>query len=934
MRTLNTLSKPVASLLLILFSAGVLVSCGSGASDVELVESAKDYMAKNQVRATAIELKNALQLNPKNAEARYLLAKVNLEAGDMPAAEKGFQRALEFGWDEEASTLGLLRAMIAQNKYKEVLARQAETAAWTDSGRANYLALEALASVGVGDQPTAKSKYLSAEKIDPLAYDVLKVAIFLQATEGRVEDAEVTLSKALELYPDNFEFMLMKASFASLNNKEDEAIAIYERIIDSAPNDYLTVNAKKAHLGVLRLATQKGYFDKVEKSREAFETAKIDEPEVNYYLALAAFLQQQYDQAEEYLQKVLKISSSHGPTLLLSGTVSFAKKDFEKAAYYLSKYVFYDPENTKARKLLGRAYLSLGQNEDARREFKLSLDEKNTDDPELVALIGLSEISVGEIQTGISDLEKALEMASDNEALKLQLAKAYVADGETDKAIKLLDEILLTHEDKLQIKKIKVLAYLRGNNRAMAMVTAQQMLTESPDDPDVLFLIGTVQLVENDINSAREYFERALRADPEHIGSAMNLARIDEQRGEFALAEKHYLSVLDIKPDNVVVMNSLARISVQQGDEEAQIEWLEKARQADSKELYARIALLDIYLAKEDVAESEKLISELERAHAENPALWLAKGRLLMAQKRRTQAEAAFSEYIQTSPDSDVGYYFQAKNQLALGNNKAAIASSRKAYSLKQDALRNVILLAEVELSAGNYDRVMKLAEEIIKEAPDSAIGYVFKGDSQQAAGNYKQALDSFNKAWVNTENRDIALRRFKVTLKLSGVEAAAPILTGWLEKQPGDEGVMLELATAYFIDNQNEKAVIYYEKVLASLPDNITALNNLAWIYGLENNPRALELAEKAYTLQPELPSIQDTYGWILLKNDKLSEALTMLKQAADKLPGVPEVQYHYAKALYMSGDKAAAKKILKPLIASGKDFDGRIDAEKIVLP
>jgi len=931
MRTLNTLSKPVASLLLI-FTLGVLASCGPGASDVELVESAKGYMADNQIRATAIELKNALQINPNNAEARYLLAKVNLQAGDMPAAETGFQRALELGWDEEASTLGLLRAKIAQRKYQEVLTQKAGTAGWSDPGRANYLALSALASVGESDLTGAKSKYLSAQKIDPAAYDVLKIAIFLQVTEGRVKEAEVTLNKALELFPNNFEFMLMKANFASLNNKDDEAIVIYERIIDSAPKDYMTVDTKKANLGVLKLAAQKGDFERVEKSRKAFEAANIDEPEVNYYLALAAFLQQQYDQAEEYLQKILKISSSHGPTLLLSGTVSFEKKDYEKAAYYLSKYVFYDPENTKARKLLGRAYLSLGQNEDARREFKFSLDE-NKDDPELIALIGLSEISVGQMQAGISELEKALQMAGDNDPLKLQLAKAYIADGETDKAIKLLDEILLTHEDKLQIKKIKVLAYLRGNNSALAMFTAQQMLTESPEDPDVLFLLGTVQLVENDIDSAHGYFERALKVNPEHIGSQMNLARIEEKRGEFDSAKKHYLSVLDKQPDNAVVMNSLARISIQQNDIEGQVEWLERVRQTDSKELYARIALLDIYLKKENFAESEKLISELEQAHADNPAFWTAKGRLLIAQKRHSQAEAVITGYIRARPDSDVGYYLQAKNQRALGDKKAALASSRKAYSLKPDALRNVVLLAETELSAGNHDRVIQLAAEIIKAAPDSAIGYVLKGDSLLATADQEQALASFNKAWARTQNRDIALRRFEVMRKLSGMEAAAPILLDWLEKEPGDEGVMLELATAYYIDKQNDKAAAYYEKVLASLPDNITALNNLAWIYGLENNPRALTLAEEAYTLQPELASVQDTYGWILLKNNKLSEAVSILKQAAGNLPEVPEVQYHYAKALYLSGDKAAARKILKPLVVSGKVFDGRADAENMLL-
>ena len=89
------------------------------------------------------------------------------------------------------------------------------------------------------------------------------------------------------------------------------------------------------------------------------------------------------------------------------------------------------------------------------------------------------------------------------------------------------------------------------------------------------------------------------------------------------------------------------------------------------------------------------------------------------------------------------------------------------------------------------------------------------------------------------------------------------------------------------------------------------------------------LASAEKAYALQPDSPSIMDTYGWILLENNKTSEAHTMLKQAADMLPDVPELQYHYAKVLFRTGDTTAANRILKPLIATGKAFDGRIDAE-----
>lgn len=930
MRIINRLSRHSAAALLVI-AAGALIACGSGASDKELIESAKSYMAEKQVSEATIELKNALQTNPKNAEARYLLGEISLQIGNLASAEKEYQRALEMGWNAEAALIGKMRAMNAQRKYKEVLEISNATNDWPDTAQANLLALKAIAYVGEGDLVKAKNIYLSAQALDENAFDVLKVTILLQLAEKQLKDAEASMSQAQKLFPENSELMLMSANLAILNGQNEEAIRIFEQIIKLGPGKAMTLNTKRAHLGILKLAVLEKDFDRVKKSRDAFVASNINDPEVNYYLALAAFEEKNFGQAEAYLQKILQISSGHGPTLLLSGSVSYAKRDFEKAAYYLSKYVANYPENNKARKLLGRVYLALGQNEEAQAEFNVVLKE-NADDAELIALVGLSEISGGQVQSGIAGLEKALDMVPDSSSLKLQLAKAYITDGQTDKAIKQLDEILQTDANNDQIKTIKVLAYLQSQDIEMAMNTARQMLAKSPDRPDVLSLMGSIQLAARDTAAARKYFNQALNINADHISSEMNLARLDEQQGDIASAKKRYLSILDKEPESIAVMTSLARLAAQQGDTGNQVKWLEAARQADKKELSSRVELVEIYLKQGNIADAEILIRELEEVHSNTPAVLVVKGQLLMAQKRFTQAETIISDIINARPELDIGYYLQAQNQLALGNKKAALDNLRKSYSLKPDALRNVILLASVEQSAGNYNRAMELGGEVISTAPDSAVGYVIKGDAILAMKKYQQALVNFDKAWAITKSRDIALRRFKVTHRLSSATEAAPILTSWLEQQPDDVGLLLALATAYFIDKQNKKAGVYFEKVLVLQADNIVALNNLAWLYGLENNPRALVLAKKAYTLQPESPSIIDTYGWILLKNNKTSEALTMLKQAADKLPDIPEVQYHYAKALFKTGDTAAANRILKPLIESGKAFDGRIDAEKML--
>ena len=926
MAGLDQLTRHAATAFLLMI-AGFLFACSTGASDEELIASAKSYMAEDKLREAAIQLKNVLQSDSRNAEARYLMGQINMQIGNLPSAEKEFQRALELGWNAEAASTEKMRVMITQRRYKEVLDSPVTTESWTVSGKANALALEAIASLGEQDLEKANSQLESAQALDADAYDVLRLKILLQLAQDKAKDAEKTMSKARKLFPDNPELMLMAANLAVLGGQREKAVGIFEQVTQLGPDNIMTLNKKRAHVGILKLAIADKDFDRVHKSREAIVRSNVNDPEVNYYLALAAYEEKDFDRAEEFLQKILLVSSSHGPTLRLSGSVSYAKQDFEKAAYYLSKYVANHPEDNDARKLLGRAYLALGQYDQAQAEFNVVLEE-HPDDVGVIALLGLSEISSGQVQSGITGLEKAVEMQPENAALKLQLARAYISDGQADKAIKLLDGLQQAGDASEQIQILKALAYLQGQDIQMAMSTARLLLAKSQNRADVYSLMGKIQLVAGDAAEARKYFGQATSINADHVDSNMNLARLDEQQGDIAAAKKRYLSVLDKDPTDIGVLTSLARVAAQQGDTASQIKWLEAARQADHKELASRILLAEVYLKQGNIIDAETLVRELDEVDPKNLAVLVVKSKLDMAQKRFSQAERSISEIIDARPELDLGYYLQALNQQALGNKRAALDNSRKAFALQPDALRNAVLLANLEQNAGNYSRAMELAGKIISAAPDSADGYIVKGDALVAMEKFQQALTNFDKAWTITKSRDIALRRFKLTRRLSGLNEAAPIITGWLEAQPDDVVALLELATAYTVAKKNAQAIAYFKKVLSLEPDSIAALNNLAWLYGLENDPRALELAKKAYTLQPESPSIIDTYGWILLKNNKTTEAHTMLKQAAEMLPDVAEVQYHYAKVLYRTGDTAQARGILETLIESGKDFDGRSDA------
>ena len=93
MRIINIPSRHSAGALLVL-AAVALIGCGPGASDKELIDNAKRYMAEKKVNEATIEIKNALQTNPENAEARYLLGEISMQIGNLASAEKEFQCVL------------------------------------------------------------------------------------------------------------------------------------------------------------------------------------------------------------------------------------------------------------------------------------------------------------------------------------------------------------------------------------------------------------------------------------------------------------------------------------------------------------------------------------------------------------------------------------------------------------------------------------------------------------------------------------------------------------------------------------------------------------------------------------------------------------------------------------------------------------------------
>jgi putative PEP-CTERM system TPR-repeat lipoprotein len=611
----------------------------------------------------------------------------------------------------------------------------------------------------------------------------------------------------------------------------------------------------------------------------------------------------------------------------LFGSVSFAKKNYEQAAYYLARYLDANPGNYDARKLLGRTYILLGEHDEAQATLQPVL-KQGGDDAELLALVGLSDLARGRDAEGIAGLEKAVGAAPGNTAIRGELARAYITAGETERAIQELQVIQKQEGRQVQTETLMAIAYLRDGKFPQAVSIALELLSAHPDDPATITLAGNIFAASGDRRQAEQYFRQALEISPNFLAAALALGRSEELDGKEDDAAVVYHGLVDAGVKSPEPMLALARLAEKAGNTHDMVEWLEKARTLAPGDIKSSIALAEYYLRDNQPAKAESLINDAIKVAPEQKVLQVLRAHALLDLRRNSEALSLLNELVIRVPDSVtirvlLGKAYLQTGQVIDARKQLKIALQGQPYSLSALAL-----LVETEMQAGEFDQAMEYARRIQQVKPEANAGYELAGNVQMTKKDYASAVKSYTTAWERKQTGELAIKLSQALLRSGEREKALVPLRVWVESHPDDVKPRQFLGDAYQNAGQNNKAIETYEAVLAAEPDNQVALNNLAWLYRDDKPSRALELVERAYQANPAVPGIQDTYGWILVRQGQAEKGRGLLKEAMDKLPGVAEVRYHYAVALIKTGDEKAGKAMLKKLLAENAQFTDREDA------
>lgn len=909
--------KQFSLVLVVVLIAFCIGGCSKkgGKSSYDYFSQAQQYYQNGQRQAAIIELKNALQEDPNNGEARYLYAVVHNDLGEGAEAEIELHKALKLGVNKAKVDAALGRAYLLQKKYQKILDEVNPTEHMKGEQVSEIYTVRGDAYLGLGKEVEAKSSFDQAIKLSPdSAGGYLGLARLAEAHQDLKEalrQTEVALSKS----PKNALGWLMKANLLRMQHKNEEAKAAYQHILK------IDKGNMPAHLGLATMALTAGSLDEATSELDAARKVAPKSLEVKYTQALLSFREGKYADARDSLQDVMRIIPNYMPGVLLSGAVSYQLGSYEQAHQYLTTFLGQFPENAYATNLLAATDLQLKQPEKALQNLGPLL-AKEPRNPQVLALAGEAYLQSKNYSRATSYLERAASLDSKNAALQTQLGFSHLVSGDTRQAIADLESAAAIDPHQSKANALLVLTHMHNGEYQKALAAAQAWEKKNPDNPVVYNLEGSAYVGQKEFAKARKHFEKALEIEPKYFPAVANLAQLDMHDKKPQEARKRLKEYLKTDKANLSAMVALANVAAATGHKNETEEWLNKAVQAHPSVIQVQRVLVNYYLRGKEFQKALSAAQAAQNANADDPDVldMLASTQVSVGMSRK--AIDSYKRLTQLVPNSPIVRLKLADAYMGVNEMAAARKSINEALKINPNYIGAEIKLISLNLKDKKYVEAMNIANHVQKQFPQDSIGQALAGDILSAQHQYALAVKHYRQAFDIQKNGLLAVKLHQA-LVLSGDEKGADrMLLQWLDKKPNDNVTRTYLADYYLKTGKNVDAIKQYQILVNKVPGNVMILNNLAWLYQQQRDPRALDIAEKAYRLNPNSVVVMDTLGWILTDRGDTHRAVDLLKKASTSVPQALQIRYHYAVALAKSGNAEEARKELKQIVDSGRDF------------
>lgn len=921
-------SAPVAALLILPFLAAPLGGCDSTAhlTEQEHIQRAKDFEDKGQIKGSIVELKNAIQKNPDSPQARLLLGQVYLKAGMGAEAEKEFTRAQKLGVSQETIKPQLGEALLLMGEYKRVLDEIQPGDQTTKTNLARIWQLRADALLNLGQLKDACSLYqqsLDADKNNPSTYCGLAQCAIAHSD---LPKAKERLEAALKVDSKSTAALYLMAALLELESKPDDATRIYRQILANNPTQI------RAQLAIANLQMKQGDMEAADKSIQSAEKVAGKAPMINFARGMLELRRGKLDKASTAFLDVLRVIPDHLPSMLSYAMASYELGHYEQSINYAGKVLGVAPNNLLAAKILAGSLIRTNDTDGALKTLTPFLT-RYPNDAKLMAMAGDIYLKSKDYSHAMEYLNLATALDPKSATIKTQLAMGHLAVGDNNKALADLEQASSMNIKPDQADMALVVFHLQRKDFSKALQAIDSIDKKLPNNPVIQNLRAAALLGTNDRTGARKALERAMAIQPDFFPAAVNLAQMDMQDKRPEAARSRFEAILAADKSSIQAMLALAGLATAGNQDRDAQNWLEKAVKAAPKSLQAQQALIQFHLGKQANAQALAQAKQAANVNPESPdALSLLGATQLAVGDTRASIET-YSRVIQKMPASPEAYLHLAIAQIASKQIATARNTLNKALQLNPGHIPSLDALLRLELVDKNMDAALKTAQVIQVAQPDSPLGFDREADIHVSQNKLPQAIRLYDIALSKGAGNASFIKLQRALRQAVDVNQADKQLATWISQHPQDAVVLSYSAELNMNQGRNREAIAQYQAILKLTPNNIVALNNLATLYQIEKDNRALATAEQALKLAPAHPGIQDTLGWILVQQGQLPRAVALLHKAASQTPQAGIVRYHYGVALARSGKKKEAKREIEAAIASRQPFPGLEEAKALLM-
>ncbi|CCG40562.1 XrtA/PEP-CTERM system TPR-repeat protein PrsT [Magnetospirillum molischianum] len=876
------------------------------------------------LRSTLILLKNKVKATPRDGTIRFDLGMVHLQMGDYVSAEKEFRLAREYNVASAKVLPVLGMSYLAQGKAQMVISDLQPCPDDIDC-KARILSQRSRAQLSLGNLAEADVESRAALATNASIPDgKIARALVLIAQNQRTE-AEALIDSVLRLLPDQPEALAAKGDLRAMDGDGDAAQLNYRRAIQNNPRDI--VSRQKLAMLLLTLGKDAEARDEVERSLKLAPKAVMG-------LFIKATLQTRANQFGAAMDTVRPVETEiaqlpRGRYLL--GTIHALNNNLRQAQDHAEKFHAAFPANLPGTKLVAGLFFRQGAY-DKVIDLLAPLRGQIEEDPAALEMLGSSYLAVGQITEATEMLAKATRLQPDNTGAQTKLALSHLQEAATrDVGIHELEEVVDRNPENRQADLALILSHIGNGDYDRAVTAAESMAQRQPNTPLPLSLKGMALAAKGNTAAARVAFKAALEKDANFLPAAINLADLDLNEGNLAQAREPLDAILRQSPTNLRALTARAQIEIRGNEVSAALPFLERAAAIRPEDSATKLQLLRALIAAGETGRAVLVATEMARLAPRDPSTLDAAGSALLAAGKREDGLALFRQIVTQAP-SDPRTHFRLGQVLArMGMNRDAKEALDRAIALDPKSIPAWTERIRVEQQTSGYNAALALARTASGKITDNPFAPLLVADLQAATDHLPEAEALYQKLWDQTNSPDIILRLYRTIADRNDPVRARRLLTDWLDKNPDDHYVRVMLADDLLTSNAVREAAEQYSILIDKTPRNAMIMNNLAWAYSRMKDPRALQMAKRAFDISSNVPQILDTYAFLLYQSGESKTGSALIRQAYNIDRNDPSIEYHMAIVLADSGDTAAARKILAPLVTKKVVFPDAEDARKL---